>query len=91
VNIISHSLTTISQNLGQQLMHISRMETTYFDSEGRGAYNKRRWLPLLIIMLHHVSWLMNHWNQGSQDTCIVHLTTFTRVVRPFCIQVHDIV
>ena len=33
---------THTQNLGQQFLQISRMETTYFDAEGRGAYKKKR-------------------------------------------------
>lgn len=37
-----HLLDVFKQNLGQQLLRISRMETIYFDSEGRGAYRKKR-------------------------------------------------
>ncbi|XP_064394106.1 uncharacterized protein LOC135341468 [Halichondria panicea] len=35
-----------AMNTGQQLLQISRLETTYFDSEGRGgAYRKKRYGP----------------------------------------------
>ncbi len=45
--ILSVSLNNI-QNLWEQIMHISRRETGYFDSNGKVVpYKKKRYVPLL--------------------------------------------
>ncbi len=48
---VSRLLCVFCQNTGQQLLQISRLETTYFDSEGRGgAYRKKRFVCIQSCM-----------------------------------------
>ena len=39
----------IIQNVGHQLLNVSRRETTYFDATGKAAYGQKRFIILLFV------------------------------------------
>ena len=39
------------QNVGHQLINVSRRETTYFDESGKATYLKKRFVSIIIIII----------------------------------------
>ena len=54
------------QNLGVQILHVSRMETTYFDMTGQEAYSKKRWATVYILAVYNACLFV----PNSHCTCI---------------------